>query len=45
LSQKVNTNIFALSPKEQIKLADEIEQFMKMSEDIIKEIEELGKKV
>jgi len=41
LSQKVNTNIFALSSKEQIKLAEEIEQFMQMAEQIIKEIKEL----
>jgi len=41
LSQKVNTNIFILTSKEQLKLAEEIEQFMKMTENIINEIKEL----
>ena len=44
LSQKVNTNIFALSPKEQIKLAEEIEHFITLAETIIKEIKELESK-
>lgn len=41
LSQKVNTNIFNLSAKEQIALAKEIEAFMKLAEKNLQEIQEL----